>query len=289
MSVNSFCEQLSEIQIEEVDIIEKKKKREIISDSNVGYSSKTAKRYLDRQNEAKGDYEWFFRAGSKALEIDEVVMYNLIEDYLKIEEQTPVTLEVYQEKLRPAIEEYKGLYKRAREQALANTKLGQNIIMLSRLIKEQHEYIPQMVALYNVFYNFTPQMQAFFETYMEMLEKNSADSINAAEINDKIDNLTEYEASKTDYEYLFIMKEMLCLPLKKLEEYYKILCNQGYFENRITISDFRNEKVNANWLGCILNYYRVLSPKEQNDFFYIAVKFTYIKDKQSVVKFMQAY
>mgnify|MGYP000153900202 FL=1 len=296
MSVNSFCDQLSEIKIEEADIIEKKNQKEIISDSKVSYSSKTAKRCFDDQEKAKRDYEWFFRAGTKALEIDEVVMYNMIDDYLELEEQEPVTLDLYREKIRPSIGEYKALYESAREQAFANTKLGKNILLLSRLIREQYTYIPQLVALYNVFYNFTPEMQSFFNAYMEMWEINSADSndgkpdtIGLAEINDKIDSMTEYEASKPDYKYLFILKEMLNLPLKELEDYYKLLCTHGYFERRITISDFRNKKINANWLGCILDYYSLLTPREQSEFFYVAVKFTFVKDKQSVIQFIKAY
>lgn len=76
--------------------------------------------------------------------------------------------------------------------------------------------------------------------------------------------MTEYEASKPDYDYLFILKEMLNLPLKELEYYYKTLCTHGYFEKHITISDFRK-------------------------FFYVAVKFTFVKDKESVIRFIKAY
>lgn len=294
MSVNSFCDQLSEIKIEEADIIEKKNQKEIISDSKVSYSSKTAKRCFDDQKKAKRDYEWFFRAGTKVLEIDEVVMYNMIDDYLELEEQEPVTLDLYREKIRPNIEKYKELYETSREQEFANTKSGKNILLLSKLIREQYTYIPQLVALYNVFYNFTPEMQSFFDAYMELRETNSEDSsdrkiIGLAEINDKIESMTEYEASKPDYDYLFILKEMLNLPLKELEDYYKTLCTHGYFEKHITISDFRNKKVNANWLGCILDYYSLLNPREYSEFFYVAVKFTFVKDKESVIRFIKAY
>jgi len=294
MSVNSFCDQLSEIKIEEADIIEKKNQKEIISDSKVSYSSKTAKRCFDDQEKAKRDYEWFFRAGTKVLEIDEVVMYNMIDDYLELEEQEPVTLDLYREKIRPNIEKYKELYETSREQEFANTKSGKNILLLSKLIREQYTYIPQLVALYNVFYNFTPEMQSFFDAYMELRETNSEDSsdrkiIGLAEINDKIESMTEYEASKPDYDYLFILKEMLNLPLKELEDYYKTLCTHGYFEKHITISDFRNKKVNANWLGCILDYYSLLNPREYSEFFYVAVKFTFVKGKESVIRFIKAY